>query len=159
LDGTGGAKPIDSIQISPDGIWLYLVTNNRDGMHQCNVEKMGRKFPGFGGNGTMKSFGVSADSEYWLQVVLDDKTLMLIRNDLKNGGVGGEGGGRFAHKEAIDIGAAGEDDVIVTVSGGTLRRWQKDKVTDKPIWDAKLEKLEPTSVMVGPGGKIIAVAG
>jgi RNA polymerase sigma factor (sigma-70 family) len=157
LDGTGGAKPIDRVQFSPDGASLHLVTNEGDAVHLCSVEKVGRKFPGFGGAGKMKCFGASTDGAYWLQAFDGNKELLLMPNKLGEGMVGGQADGRFTHTDAVRYVAADDGNVVATISLNTLRVWSKDK--DKPLWDAKLEKIDVTGVAVAPSGKFVAVTG
>jgi RNA polymerase sigma factor (sigma-70 family) len=157
LDGTAaGSHPIDQIQASADGKWLYLVTNGRDNFHQCSVEKKDRLFPGAGGNGQYKMYGVTADGKFWLQA-FGNRVLALTENRFDENVIPFMSVTRFVHKEKIDFAAAGEADVIATVSDGVLRRW--DKAQEKPVWEEKFEKFEASALAVCPLTKVIAVGG
>jgi RNA polymerase sigma factor (sigma-70 family) len=151
-----GAQPITRLQISPDGAWLYLVTNDGDCIHQCSVEKKDRIFPGVSGNGAWKSYGVTADGGYWLQA-FGERALQVVENRFTDNVITFMSVSRFIHKDKIDFAAAGEADVIATVSAGVLRRW--DKANQKPVWEEKLEKFEVSALAVCPLTKVIAVGG
>jgi RNA polymerase sigma factor (sigma-70 family) len=151
-----GTMSITRLQVSPDGAWLHLVTNDGDAIHQCSVEKKDRRFPGAGGNGSWKSYGVTADGGYWLQV-FGERALQLVENRFAENVISFMKVARFIHKDKIDFAAAGEADVIATVSAGVLRRW--DKANEKPVWEEKLEKFEVSALAVCPLTKVIAVGG
>ncbi|VTS03396.1 sigma-70 family rna polymerase sigma factor : Uncultured bacterium genome assembly Metasoil_fosmids_resub OS=uncultured bacterium PE=4 SV=1: Sigma70_r2: Sigma70_r4_2: WD40: WD40 [Gemmata massiliana] len=159
LEGAEAAKPINHLQISPDSAWLYLMTNDNANRHQVGVPKKDRIFPGTGGNENFKAYGVTADGEYWLQTSASDehKNLRLLKNNFANNVLTSENEGTFRHKEKVDLAAAGEADVVATISDGVLRRW--DKTQAKPVWEEKLEKFEATVLVVCPSSKAIAVGG
>lgn len=139
LAGADGAKPIDRLQFTPDGAFVCLVTNGGDNIHQCSVEEKGRIFPGTGLGGKAKAYGVTADGAYWLEAS-GNRTLILVTNRLGENMLIGDAEAQFRHKDVIDFAAAGDADLIGTISGGMLRRW--DKAKDKPIWEEKLEQFE-----------------
>src|SRR5262249_10712240 len=155
-DGKGGAKPIDRVLFSPDGTQLFIITNEGDAIHLCTVDKKDRKFPGAGGNGSWKVHGITPDGGYWLQAFAGN-SLAGMTNRLSENMVGGPAEAKFVHENPVQY-AAGEDpNTVGTVSLGTLRRWGKGN--DKPLWEVKLDKLDPTGLAVSPGGKRIAVTG
>jgi RNA polymerase sigma factor (sigma-70 family) len=156
LDGSAElAAPIDRIQMSPDGAWLYLVTTDGKAFHQCSVEKKDRLFPG-AGTGQAKTVGVTADGSHWVQV--DGKrTVGLVENRFAENLIPFMTVARFVHKDDIDFTAAGDTDVVATVAGGVLRRW--DKGDKKPVWEEKLEKFEVSALAVCPVSKVIAAGG
>jgi WD40 repeat protein len=157
LDGKADAgKPVDHLQVSPDGVWLYLVTNKGDCIHQCSVVKENRLFPGIGGNGVFTSYGVTTDGKFWLQA-FNNRNLQLLENTFDQNIAPSKGIGLFVHKDKIDFAAAGEADVVATVAAGTLRRW--DKAQRKPIWEEKLDTFEVAALAVCPLTKVIAVGG
>lgn len=156
LAGTDGAKPIDRLQFTPDGAFVCLVTNGGDNIHQCSVEKKGRIFPGTDLGGKAKAYGFTADGAYWLEAS-GNRTLILVTNRLGENMLIGDAEAQFRHKDAIDFAAAGDADLIGTISGGTLRRW--DKAKDKPIWEEKLEKFEVAAIGACPLSKVFAVGG
>jgi WD40 repeat protein len=156
LDGTGDKKPINRVQFSPDGTWLYLVTNNGEGTHQCLVEKPNRVFHGLiESNNVKKVHGVSNDGAYWLwsgikaklllQVKgLDDDVLMLVP------------GGKFEYKDVISM-AAADGDVIVGAADEAIVCWENSK--NGPRWEKSLERFGPTALALSFGGKVVALAG
>ena len=157
LDGTAeGSGSIDHIQISPDGASLHLVTHDGDRFHLCSVEKMSRKFPGFGGNGNWRIYGTTTDGNHWFEAI-GNKDLAMMPNTLGMNVFGGAADARFKHEDEIQYAAGASVDAVATVAGGVLRRWTKDK--DKPVWEEKLEKFEPAALAVAPDGKTVALAG
>jgi RNA polymerase sigma factor (sigma-70 family) len=156
LDGAeGGAKPIEQLQISPDGAWLYLVTSDRDNYHQCSVAKQDRLFPG-AGSAAGKSYGVTPDGADWLEVQ-GKRILVLKENRFAENIIPFLMVGQFNHKEDITFVAACDEQFIGTVAGGVLRQWTKGK--DKPLWETKLEKFEPSAMAACPQSKVFVLGG
>lgn len=155
-DSTEGTESQDRLQISPDGAWLYFVTNDGDCFHQWSVDSKDRLSPGCCGNGQFKSYGVTTDGKFWLNAY-GNRDLRLVENSFAENVVPALSVARFVHKEKIDFAAAGEADVIATVADGVLRRW--DKAKQKPIWEEQLEKFEASALAVCPLTKVIAVGG
>jgi WD40 repeat protein len=155
--GNRKVKSIDRVHFSPDGVWLYVVTDDGQSEFQCSVEKKDRYFPAVGGRGQWASYGVTADGAYWLQRISGSNELIVLKNGFGQRVFGGTAAAQFFHSQPIDHVAAGDAQTIVTVSGGVLRRWGLGSAT--PIWETKLEKIDPAGLAVGPDGKVIAVAG
>jgi RNA polymerase sigma factor (sigma-70 family) len=156
LKGGGDVPmPLNRVQFSPDGEWLSLVSADGENIHQCSVDPKDRLFPGVG-TPLWKSFGVTADGKYWL-LADGGRALQLRENRFAQNMAPSGGKGRFIHKEKIAFAAAGEADVVATVSDGVLRRW--DQADEKPIWEEKLEKFEVSALAVCPLTKVIAVGG
>lgn len=157
LDGSGdNAKPINLLQVSTDGAWLYLVTNDRDNYHQCSVEKKDRRFPGSGSNGQSKSYGVTPNGKYWLWAA-GNRTLRLVENSFLENIIPYINVSTFKHDKDIDFVAACDADFIGTISDGVLRCWGQGK--EGTLWEAKLEKFEPTALVACPTSKVFAVGG
>jgi RNA polymerase sigma factor (sigma-70 family) len=166
LQGTdgGGSKPINSAQVSADGKWLFLITNDGEGLHGCTIEKKERKFPGFGGGANMKFVGFTPDGNYMLILRGAGKQLDVMENKLPMNLFGGLVTAHFKHEDAIQYAAAASPETVATITSPRaqpiLRLWTQGK--DKPVWETKLrdiENIDVTSVAVAPGGKHIAVAG
>ena len=153
--GDGGAKPINRIQVSPDGAWLYLVTNDGDGFHQCSVEKKDRRFPG-SGDGQVTTHGVTPDGKYWLRAA-GKRVLRLVENSFPQNVVPFLNVSTFTHDKDIEFLAACDADFIGTISDGVFRRWGAGK--QKALWEAKLEKFEPTALAACPTAKVFALGG
>jgi RNA polymerase sigma factor (sigma-70 family) len=156
----GAANPIERIQISSDGAWIYMVGSDGQNISQCSVAKEKRIFPGVSFGPAVKFFGVSADGELWLKTdaqVGQGKKLILFQNKFAENTVGFLVQHTFDHKDIVDFAVAGDKDVIATIAGGTLRRWEKGN--EKPTWEVALDGFEPTRLVIAPGGEIIAASG
>lgn len=155
LDGTADAvSAIDRLQSSPDGKWLYLVTNNGDAYHQCSIQKQDRLFPGSGSGGQSKSFGATADGAHWIHV--DGKRVVrLLENRFADNIIPFLNVGRFAHGDDIEFVAGCDADVIATIANGVLRQWSKGK--DKPLWESRLDNFIATALAADGLTKVFAV--
>jgi WD40 repeat protein len=152
IDGaTRDAKRVDQIQISSDAAWLYSVNAERRGICKCPVAKENREFFGVGASG-MKWFGFHSDGN-WLGYN-EQNALVQIEDPFTETGFG-QLKLFHIHNDPIDLVGAGDDNTIITIAGGVLRRWKSEGQT----WEEKLDKFEPTQLIIGPGGKTIAVAG
>lgn len=149
-------KPIDRLQFSPNGAWLYIVNDKRNNFHQCSVEKKDRIFPGSGSNGQAKSYGVTPDGAFWLEAS-GNRTLLLVENTFPENIVPVTSVSTFKHDKDIDFAAACDADFIGTISAGVLRCWGQGK--EKVLWEAQLEKFEPTALAACPLSKVFAVGG
>jgi WD40 repeat protein len=104
-------------------------------------------------------WGVTADGKYWVGLNPTNKIVRLAENRFAENIVGSLTPYQYEHKDVVDLVASGDENTIATVSAGVLRRWEAGKESEKPTWETKLDTLEPNGLAVGPGGKLIAVAG
>jgi RNA polymerase sigma factor (sigma-70 family) len=157
-DGTrDGLKGFDRLQVSSDGAWLYMTGDEGHDISQCSVAKEKRVFPGVS-SVNWKCYGIMVDGDCWLLTLGDHKTLHLRENKIAdNIIVGAFNKSLFEHKDAIEFAAAGDHNVIATIAGGVLRRWETGNA--KPTWEEALDKLEPTRLVIGGDGETIAVTG
>ncbi len=104
------------------------------------------------------AFDATPDAAFWVTAHNENKDLFLMRNTLPmNTNTAPRLSVKYSHKEKIQLAAAGDIDTIASIAGGVLRRWAKDK--EKPVWEEKLEKFEPTALAACPTSKVFAVGG
>jgi WD40 repeat protein len=157
LDGTNKqVTGVERVQFAPDGEWLFAVTNDGYGTHQWSVKGGGPLHTDLDPKEQWRAHGVTPDGRAWVYGV-GTRTLTVLRYAIGAKGQPALVEGQHVHKELIDLAAIGEDNVLVTVASGVLRRMEANG--ENPVWQVTLNKIDPVRVAVGPGGKVVAVAG
>ena len=149
------SRGIDQIQISRDAALLYLVTDERLFVNKCSIAKENRIFAGVGcGN---KWFGVNPSGSLYLGTNEGRTALVIIKDPFDQDTRDQLVRTTHAHSDPIDLLAGVNDNAVVTVAGGVLRRWKTS--SEEPVWEQKLdEKVQPTHLSVAAAGGIVAVA-
>jgi len=147
-------RRIDQIQISSDASLLYLVTAERLFVNKCSVAKEKGIFAGLGYGA--RWFGVNPSGNYYLGTHPEQKALVVIKDPFDENARDQLLHFTHRHSDPIDLVAGVDDNALVTIADGVLRRWKVDN--EEQVWEKKLDKIQPTHLVVGAGGKIIAVA-
>ena len=163
LDGMikRGPRPIDRLQVSPDGGWIYIVTDKGESVHQCQVKKEGRQFPSIGGMGNWLAFGASADGKHWLEILPESGHFLLAETGVP--GRNTPAAGHFVHEQVVDFADADSAETVATLTGSrgwpVLRLWSTQQ--KQPLWEVNLWKdygtIDVTGIAVSPGGKRVVV--
>jgi RNA polymerase sigma factor (sigma-70 family) len=167
LDGVikHSPKPINRVQFSQDGVWMHIITDNGESIHECKVDKKHRdSFPSVGGLGGWIAFGTIVDGKYWLEHITGTGQLVLRPNGTPEGKIGGPAIASFKHETAVDYALAHDVHRIVSVTGArtkpVMRLWSLGH--QKPRWSvalAEIAKIDVSAVVFSPTGSQIAVAG
>jgi WD40 repeat protein len=155
LNGLG--VQIDWLALDPDATLLYIVTLNRGAVNALNLKKL--TGPGFGLDGA-KFLSFSPDTKYYLHTGLGDpKRVAVMPNQLAENLIGGLVATDLKHDAEVLHAVVADDNTIAvtTTDDGGVHAW--NLATKKTLWDAKIDKLQPTALAVSPGGKRVAVAG
>jgi len=153
----GGPAAIDWLGLDPNATLLYVVTLNRGAINALDLKK--RTGPGFGLPGT-KFLGFSPDTKFYFHTDAGDpKGVAVMPNRLPENLVGGLVSAHLRHDAEVVHAVITDDNTtaVVATDDGAVYAW--DLATQKKLWSAKINQLQPTALAVSPGGKRVAVAG
>jgi RNA polymerase sigma factor (sigma-70 family) len=149
----------DWLGFNSDATWVYLVNQDWSAVHGCCLDPNNPLFPGFGIGGS-RHFGVSPDGTLlMLSEPNNNKTVTFFDNEFPDNRVSGKRVAKLEHPDEVVLVVVSSEGktVATTTIDGTIRVWEY--ATQKEVWSAKPDKLDPTAVAVTADGKRVGVAG
>lgn len=152
-------KPTDWLAFNPDGTWLYIVNNDRHGLHACRLDPKDRLFPGFG-SPDLRMFGFTPDGNSYLYSH-GGKTVEFYPNQFPDNRIASVRQATIKHEDEVTAAlvTADSERAFTVTTDGTARCWELGNQNPKQVWSAKTDVANPAAVALAPDGSRLVVAG